>query len=135
MADTLHFRNQQIGSQVITHWPTDAPQTPPVDQPGLYQAAGSLNSDSVNMLYGLSVTLFVSNTSRFTAAADVAAIRQLAGLRGIVLLKEAGTTKVMTDDTWILREVAGGELAAGYGGRLTMDLTLLFAGGTPPAYV
>jgi len=130
MAATLTFRSQQFGDGVVIANPMSAPLTPPEPVAGLWRPTGTINTDSVNMLFSLAVEVHIKRNDQWLCAATIEAIRQQQGQRGTLIVTENAVVKVRAAD-WVLMNVGDPQLQPGYGGRFTASLPLLFSGDTP----
>lgn len=128
----LFFRGQRFGD-VVKMEPDNLVLTPPVAQVGLFQSVAGLNSDSVNMQYGLVVTIHLTRYTIFDFTQDAAAIQRLQGLRGNLEIKEVVPDPPLEvvrilGENWILAFVPRPAIAEGHGGRLVQSWPLRFVG-------
>lgn len=123
----LYFRGQVIGDGVVKMEPDTLALTPPVAQVGLFQAAAGLNGDSINLQYGLVVTIHLARYSTTDFARDVTAIQQLQGLKGNLEIRVDGSIKCTGWD-WFLTFAPRPAIHPGHGGRFVQEWPLRFAG-------
>lgn len=133
--ETLRLDGVQVGDLVLRYAASSAPVTPPVVQSGVWRDTARIDAASRNMLYGLRVWLHIARATHHACAAAVAAVQARAHWRGAVqVVSSALGVRVLTDDDWVLMDVAAPTIEPGYGGRICTDWELSFAGQSPAIY-
>lgn len=133
MARTLTFRNEQIGDGNVKIEPATALATPPAALTSLFADSAKLSSESRNLVYALTVTIYMSKADEVAFARRAMQIQMLAGLSGEMLIKAAETVKVRWN-TCILADAPQVDVPDGFGGRFTPGWRLSFWGELPPEF-
>ncbi|MFH1417260.1 MAG: hypothetical protein ABII12_03120 [Planctomycetota bacterium] len=123
----LYFRGQVLGDGIVKMEPDNLAATPPVAQVGLFQESAGLNGDSINMQYGLVVTIHLARYSPIEFARDITAIQRLQGLQGNLEIKVDGSVQCRGLD-WFLMFAPRPAILDGFGGRFVQEWPLRFAG-------